>query len=404
MGFEIIKKGTITDVPDFLAGTCHCGLKKRSKRDDICILYTPRDTVTSAVFTTNSFAAAPVIVCRQQLSRSRNIKAVVINAGIANACTGKQGYDNTLKTLQIASKNLDIPKGEILVTSTGIIGRQLPMDIIEKGIEDCSKSLSTQGGHLAAEAILTTDKIKKEAAVRIDAGKDEIIIGGIAKGSGMVEPDMATMLAFVATNASIDKHLLDRLIKQGTEDTFNAITIDGCQSTNDMVVLLANGQSGVSIVEGSPYYKAFKEALSYIMGFLAKKIVQDGEGATKMVEIQVDGARDTHDAKTVARKVANSNLFKAAVYGQDLNWGRINAAMGSSGIDFDPGRVDIYLNGTRIVKGGMADEYDQDKADSYMKEKNLYFKILLNMGKASARIWTSDLSHDYVSINSEYST
>ncbi|MGM0365962.1 MAG: bifunctional glutamate N-acetyltransferase/amino-acid acetyltransferase ArgJ [Actinomycetota bacterium] len=404
MEFELIEKGTITDVPEFLAGSSHCGLKKRSKRDDICIIYTLRDTVTSAVFTTNSFAAAPVTVCREQLARTRNIKAVVVNAGIANACTGRQGYENCLKTLDIASANLGIPAECVMATSTGIIGRQLPMDMIEKGITKSSKKLSPDGGHAAAEAILTTDKIKKEIAVKIGAGEREIIIGGIAKGSGMIEPNMATMLAFIATNADIGKGLLDSLLARSTEDSFNAITVDGCQSTNDMVVVQANGQSGIKIEEGSRYFQAFRDALFYVLEFLAKKIVQDGEGATKMVEIAVEGAKDKHDAKTIAKKVANSNLFKAAVYGQDLNWGRINAAVGASGIDFYPDKVDIYLNDIRIVKDGMADDYDQKAARSYMKAKYISFKVCFNMGNGQARVWTSDLSHDYVSINSMYST
>jgi len=404
MEFEAINGGTITDVPGFLAGASHCGLKKRSKRDDICIICTPRDTVTSAVFTTNSFAAAPVIVCKEQLTRGRNIKAVVINAGIANACTGKQGYDNCLKTIDIASENLGIGRETVLAISTGIIGKQLPMDMIEKGIISCSKKLSPTGGHAAAEAILTTDKIKKEIAVKIDTGEKEIVMGGIAKGSGMIEPNMATMLAFVATNAGIDKDLLDSLLIQGTEDSFNAITVDGCQSTNDMVVVQANGESGIKIGEGSRYLEVFRMAFFYVLEFLAKKIVHDGEGATKMVEIEVQGAKSKSDAKTVAKKVANSNLFKAAVYGQDLNWGRINAAVGASGVDFNPDGVDIYLNDIRIVKNGVADEYDHRMAKNYMRAKNICFRIDLKGGEEKARVWTSDLSHDYVSINSMYST
>ncbi len=404
MEFELIEKGTITDVPGFLAGSSHCGLKKRSKKDDICILYTPRDTVASAVFTTNSFAAAPVVVCKQQLAQSRNIKGIVVNAGIANACTGQQGYDNCLKTLDFASRYLGVPTTNLLATSTGVIGRQLPMDMISNGIAWSSKKLGADGGHAAAEAILTTDKIKKEVAVKIEANGKEIIIGAIAKGSGMIEPNMATMLAFIATNASIGENLLDSLLAQGIEDSFNAITVDGCQSTNDMVVVQANGESGVEIEKESQYFKVFKQALFYVLEFLAKKIVQDGEGATKMVKIEVSGASKKKDAKAIARKVANSNLFKAAVYGQDLNWGRINAAMGSSGVNFCPNKVDIYLNDLRIAKNGMADDYDLEMAASYMKAKNICFNICLNMGEGKARVWTSDLSHDYVSINSMYST
>ncbi len=404
MEFEPIDKGTITDVPQFLTGTSHCGLKKRSKRDDLCIIYTPADTVTSAVFTTNRFAAAPVAVCREQLAKSRNIKGVVINAGIANACTGQQGYENCLKTLEIASQNLGIPPASVLATSTGKIGDQLPMDMIEKGIQMASKRLSSNGGHKAAAAILTTDKVQKEAAAAIPVQGGKITIGGIAKGSGMIEPNMATMLAFIATDAAIAPNLLDKLLLEATEDSFNAITVDGCQSTNDMVVVQANGQSGIQIEEGGPCYGPFKKALLHIMEVLAKKIVLDGEGATKMVEIAVQGAENTHDAKVMAKKIANSNLFKAAVYGQDLNWGRISAAMGACGINFDPQAVDISLNDMKIVAQGMAYGYDQNKAAAYMQNKQICFDINLHRGKGKARVWTSDLSHDYVDINSMYST
>ncbi|MDZ7838013.1 MAG: bifunctional ornithine acetyltransferase/N-acetylglutamate synthase [Actinomycetota bacterium] len=258
MDFEIIKAGTITDVPEFFAGSAHCGLKRKSKRDDICIIYTPRDTVTSAVFTTNSFAAAPVLIGKQKLAGSRNIKGIVVNAGIANACTGQKGYNNCIQTINTAADYLQISQEEVLATSTGIIGKQLPMKIIKNGIKVCSQRLSREGGHIAAGAILTTDKMKKEIAVKlnIENGKD-IVVGGIAKGSGMIEPNMATMLAFLTTNAELDARLLDKLLLEGVQDSFNAITVDGCQSTNDMVTVQANGESGVRMRFREPLFQCF---------------------------------------------------------------------------------------------------------------------------------------------------
>ncbi|MDD3777059.1 MAG: bifunctional glutamate N-acetyltransferase/amino-acid acetyltransferase ArgJ [Actinomycetota bacterium] len=405
MDFELLTDGTITDVPDFWAGSAHCGLKTRSKRDDICIIYTPLDTVASAVFTTNLFAAAPVIVCREQLQQGRNIKAVVVNAGIANACTGQQGYLNCLKTIKMAAVQLNLKPEEVLATSTGVIGKQLPMDMISRGIKECSQKLSLKGGHDAAAAILTTDKIKKEIAVKVNIGPgQDVVIGGIAKGSGMIEPNMATMLAFLATNAHIEKKALDKLLMQGVEDSFNSITVDGCQSTNDMVLVQANSQSGVHIKEGNAGWKAFSKAFFYVLQFLSKKIVEDGEGATKLVQVTVEGAAQKQAAKAIAKKVANSNLFKTAVYGQDLNWGRICAAMGASGQDFDPDKVDLYLNEICIVKNGLEQEYDAGAAQDLIKGRQMEFRISLNQGKQKSVVWTSDLSHDYVSINATYTT
>ena len=405
MDFELLTDGTITDVPDFWAGSAHCGLKTRSKRDDICIIYTPLDTVASAVFTTNLFAAAPVIVCREQLQKGRNIKAVVVNAGIANACTGQQGYLNCLKTIKMAAVQLNLKPEEVLATSTGVIGKQLPMDMISRGIKECSQKLSLKGGHDAAAAILTTDKIKKEIAVKVNIGPgQDVVIGGIAKGSGMIEPNMATMLAFLATNAHIEKKALDKLLMQGVEDSFNSITVDGCQSTNDMVLVQANSQSGAHIKEGNAGWKAFSKAFFYVLQFLSKKIVEDGEGATKLVQVTVEGAAQKQAAKAIAKKVANSNLFKTAVYGQDLNWGRICAAMGASGQDFDPDKVDLYLNEICIVKNGLEQEYDAGAAQDLIKGRQMEFRISLNQGKQKSVVWTSDLSHDYVSINATYTT
>ncbi|MDD3819655.1 MAG: bifunctional glutamate N-acetyltransferase/amino-acid acetyltransferase ArgJ [Actinomycetota bacterium] len=404
--FTIIKDGTITSVPGFYAAACHCGIKS-SKKPDICIIYTPEDSICSGVYTKNKFCAAPVQVTKETLKKSKSIKAIVVNSGVANACTGKTGYGNAKKTIDIAAKYLKTDCGSIIVSSTGVIGKQLPMDKIEYGIKECSSKLSSNGGHDAAKAILTTDLQTKEIAVSFNASDDEdIIIGGIAKGSGMIEPDMATLLVFITTNIGISKSLLDEILHEETDKSFNSITIDGCQSTNDMVVVMANARSSVFLKDkNSKYYDDFKNAFSYVMKYLAKKIVMDGEGATKLIKIKVINAKDIADARTLAFKVANSNLFKCAMFGQDLNWGRINAALGSAaGCDFDSDKVKIYFDDILIVENGMGVEFDKVEVKNLMKERELNFTIDLNYGDKSFEVLTADLSFDYIKINALYRT
>ncbi len=403
--FNIINNGTITSVPGFYAAACHCGIKSSGK-PDMCIIYTPEDSTCSGVFTTNKFLAAPVIVTKEQLKKTRNIKAIVINSGIANACTGELGYRNARKTIEIASQYLGVKKKNIIVSSTGVIGRQLPMDKIEEGIRQCACKISGTDGHGAAEAILTTDLVAKEIAVsiKVEDGSD-IIIGGIAKGSGMIEPNMATMLSFITTNVKIPKNLLDEILSDEVGRSFNSITIDGCQSTNDMVIVIANSKSNVEIKnKKDKYYKKFKNALSLVMKDLAKKIVLDGEGATKLIELKVINAKNKVDAKKLALAVANSNLFKTAMFGQDLNWGRINVAMGSVDCDFDPEKVDIYIGDVLIVKNGMGVEFDRIYTEKLMKEKEVKFTVDLSYGKEEFSVLTTDMSFDYIKINALYHT
>jgi len=403
--FNIINNGTITSVPGFYAAACHCGVKGSGK-PDMCIIYTPEGSTCSGVFTTNKFLAAPVIVTKEQLKKTRNIKAIVINSGIANACTGEMGYRNARKTIEIASQYLGVEKKNIIVSSTGVIGRQLPMDKIEEGIRQCACKLSGTDGHSAAEAILTTDLVAKEIAVsiKVEDGSD-IIIGGIAKGSGMIEPNMATMLSFITTNVKIPKNLLDEILSDEVGRSFNSITVDGCQSTNDMVIVIANSKSNVEIKnKKDKYYKKFKNALSLVMKDLAKKIVLDGEGATKLIELKVINAKNKVDAKKLALAVANSNLFKTAMFGQDLNWGRINVAMGSVDCDFDPEKVDIYIGDVLIVKNGMGVEFDRIYTEKLMKEKEVKFTVDLSYGKEEFSVLTTDMSFDYIKINALYHT
>lgn len=403
--FNIINNGTITSVPGFYAAACHCGVKGSGK-PDMCIIYTPEGSTCSGVFTTNKFLAAPVIVTKEQLKKTRNIKAIVINSGIANACTGELGYKNARKTIEIASQYLGVEKKNIIVSSTGVIGRQLPMDKIEEGIRQCACKLSGTDGHSAAEAILTTDLVAKEIVVSIKVeGGSDIIIGGMAKGSGMIEPNMATMLSFITTNVKIPKNLLDQILSDEVGRSFNSITVDGCQSTNDMVIVVANSKSNVEIKnKKDKYYKKFKNALSLVMKDLAKKIVLDGEGATKLIELKVINAKNKVDAKKLALAVANSNLFKTAMFGQDLNWGRINVAMGSVDCDFDPEKVDIYIGDVLIVKNGMGVEFDRVYTEKLMKEKEVKFTVDLSYGKEEFSVLTTDMSFDYIKINALYHT
>jgi glutamate N-acetyltransferase / amino-acid N-acetyltransferase len=403
-GWGSIKDGSITSVPGFLAGSSHCGLKSSKKKPDICILYSPDGCICSGVFTKNKFKAAPVVIDQEMLNEGNIIKAVIVNSGVANACTGKEGIENALLTIKLAGQQLGIEKENILVASTGVIGTQLPMDKIEKGIKESAAKLDFNGGSEAASAIMTTDKFEKEIAIsRIIHGGNRINIGGIAKGSGMIEPDMATMLAFIATDVSIGKKLLDKIVKNANELSFNSITVDGCQSTNDMVIVMANGKSGIKIEdERDKNYRIFSEGLSFVMEELAKKIVMDGEGATKFIEIIVEGALNSGQAKRAAFKIANSNLFKTAIFGRDLNWGRIVAALGASGCDFCPENLDIYLNDVKIVYKGIGLDIDKNIIKNIFKERKLYFRIDLKNGKGYSKVWSSDLSFDYIKINAMY--
>jgi glutamate N-acetyltransferase/amino-acid N-acetyltransferase len=362
--------------------------------------------VCSGVFTTNKFQAAPVIIDRQKIQENCGIRAIVVNSGIANACTGKTGMENTVKTAKIASDIMGIKEREVLVSSTGVIGTQLPMEKIENGIKKSYAALDPEGGSSAAEAILTTDLIKKEIAVKIDLGDGkEIVVGGIAKGSGMIEPNMATMLAFIGTDAKISKSLLDKALKDTNQVSFNSISVDGCQSSNDMVIVMANGDSGIDMdKETEENYEKFVVGLTYLMKYLAKKIVMDGEGATKFIEIAVSGASNDLQAKKSALKIANSNLFKTAIFGQDLNWGRINAALGASGCEMDPDIIDIFLGGEMIVKNGIGIAIEKDKGKKLLSKKEIKIAIDLKYGKGAWTVWTSDLSFDYIKINALYHT
>ena len=398
---KILENGTITSVPGILTSSCHCGIRK--SKDDFSIISVPGDTSCSGVFTTNKFAAAPVIVSKQQLSKNRNINAIIVNSGIANACTGMLGIENAKQTVKLAAKYLKIREENILVSSTGRIGRQLPLDKIEKGMDYCSRHLSLEGGHNTAKAILTIDKNPKEYALLFEFDGRGVFLGGIAKGSVMVEPNMATTLSFMATNAKILPELLDELLFECVDSTFNCISTDGCQSTNDMALIIANGVSAVEITKDNvDLYTVFKQALLMLLENLSMKVVEDGEGATKVIEINVTGATDKNEARAIGKKIANSILFKSAMYGEDINWGRIAAAIGSIDNNIDNSKIDISCSDIFVMKAGMSVDFDEGHANSLLKERYISFNICLNCGQQSARILTNDITYDYIKLNAFY--
>jgi glutamate N-acetyltransferase / amino-acid N-acetyltransferase len=398
---KIIEDGTITSVPGVFTSSCHCGIRK--SKDDFSVIFIPGDTACSGVFTKNLFAAAPVVVSKGQLGKSRNINAIIVNSGIANACTGELGIDNARQTVKLAAQYLNIPDANILVSSTGRIGRQLPLDKIEKGLEFCSRHLNQEGGHNTAKAILTIDKHPKEYALLFESGGRGVFLGGIAKGSVMVEPNMATTLSFMATNAKIKPGLLDELLFECVDSTFNCITTDGCQSTNDMALIIANGASTVEITkENEELYAVFKQSLLLLLQNLSMKVVEDGEGATKVIEINVTGALDKNAARAIGKKIANSILFKSAMYGEDINWGRIAAAIGSIDSDIDNSKIDISCSNILVMNAGMSVDFDEAQANNLLKERYISFNINLNCGQHSARILTNDITYEYIKLNAFY--
>lgn len=400
---EIIKGGVVSP-KGFKAAGLHAGLKKAKK--DMAMVVSSCDAVTAAVFTTNKVKAAPVI-WDQGVAKSGVAKAVVVNSGNANACTGKQGLQDAEDTASVAASLLGTEKGKVYVCSTGVIGVPLDMNKIKSGVEKLSAALSSTGGEDAAEAICTTDTFKKEVAVTVGINGKKVTIGGMAKGSGMIHPNMATMLAFITTDAVISKDTLQHLLGCTVEDTFNMISVDGDTSTNDTCLVLANGLAGNSeIQEGTEAYEKFEEAFSFVLGELAKEITRDGEGAGRFIEMNVINAISVKDAKLLARAVISSSLVKAAFFGSDANWGRILCAMGYSGADFDPSLVDLSFSSAKgsieTVKGGEPLPFSEEKAKEILLEKEITVTADCHQGSGKATAWGCDLTYDYVKINGDY--
>ena len=400
--------GGITAAKGFSAASTAAGIKYKD-RMDMAMIYSEKPCKAAGTFTTNIVKAAPVKWDQEVVAGSPYAQAIVVNAGIANACTGAEGYGYCLETAKAAAETLQIPENAVLVASTGVIGMQLPMDRITAGIRAMAPKLSDtlEGGTAASKAIMTTDTVNKEVAVEFSVGGKTVTIGGMCKGSGMIHPNMCTMLAFITTDAAITKEALQKALSEDVEDTYNMISVDGDTSTNDTAILLANGLAGnQEITYASPEYETFKEALHMVNETLAKKMAGDGEGATALFEVKVVGAESIKQAKTLAKSVVCSNLTKAAIAGHDANWGRILCAMGYSGVQFDPEKVDLFFESKagklQIIENGVATDYSEEVATKILSEPEITATADIKMGDYSATAWGCDLTHEYININADY--
>ena len=400
--------GGVTAPKGFLASGLNAGIKNQTKKD-MAMVFSSIPCAAAGVFTTNLVKAAPVKWDKEIVTTSPYVQAVVVNSGIANACTGAEGLGYCADTAAEAAAALNIPKTAVLVASTGVIGKQLPIDKIKSGVTALSKVLgsSREDAKLAAEAIMTTDTKSKEVACTLELGGKQVTVAGMCKGSGMIHPNMCTMLCFVTTDAAISHELLQKALSEDVVDTFNMISVDGDTSTNDTVLVMANGQAeNTPITEEGEDYKTFCEALHFIMLELSKKIAGDGEGCTCLFEATVIGAKDKNQARTIAKSVVCSSLTKAAVFGHDANWGRILCAMGYSGAQFDPEVVDIWLEskaGTiKIVENGIATDYSEETATKILSEEEVIAKMDIKEGNETATAFGCDLTYEYVKINGDY--
>lgn len=393
--------GGVTAPRGFVAGGLYCGIRKTKK--DLAMIRSAVPASVAGVFTLNKTQAAPVLVDKLQLQKTGTCTAVIVNSGNANACTGERGLNDAWAMVKETASALKLPEEQVLISSTGVIGQYLPMEKMSAGISELAVKLTPQGGSAAAEAIMTTDTVRKEAAVRFSLGRSMVTIGGMAKGSGMIAPNMATMLGFVTSDIAISPKLLRKALVKANNRSFNRITVDGDMSTNDMVLVLANGMAeNQPFGENSEEFHLFCAALEYVLVKLAKMIARDGEGATKLIEIFVKGARTEEEAAQGARAVANSNLVKTAIHGCDANWGRIMAAVGYSGIDFNPDEVEILFNELPILNKQYEIVLDEEKARQILAGESILVTIDLNQGSQSARYWTCDLTKEYVHINASY--
>jgi len=400
--------GGVTAAKGFKAAAMAAGIKYKDRKD-MAMIYSEVPCKAAAAFTTNIVKAAPVKWDKVIVDNSPYAQAVVINAGIANACTGEEGLRYCMETAEAAAESLSISVSSVLVASTGVIGKQLPMDRIVAGVKAMAPVLdgSRESGTSAAMAIMTTDTVKKEAAVQFKAGGKTITIGGMCKGSGMIHPDMCTMLSFVTTDAAISKELLQEALRADIKDTYNMISVDGDTSTNDTVLLLANGMAGNEEIQTkNEDYEAFCKALNFINETLAKKMAGDGEGCTALFEVKIIGAETKEQAVTLSKSVITSSLTKAAIFGHDANWGRILCAMGYSGAMFDPEKVDLYFESAagklKIIENGVALPYSEEEATKILSEPEVTATADIKMGEAAATAWGCDLTFDYVKINADY--
>ena len=400
--------GGVTAAKGFKAASTAAEIKYKG-RTDMAMVFSEVPCVAAGTFTTNVVKAAPVRWDQDIVYNHQGARAVICNSGIANACTGEEGFVYCRETAKAASESLGIPEDSVLVASTGVIGMQLPIDRIANGVKAMAPKLegSREAGLEAAKAIMTTDTEKKEAAVEIEIGGKTVTVGGMCKGSGMIHPNMCTMLGFITSDVDISKELLQEALSEDIKDTYNMVSVDGDTSTNDTVLLLANGQAGnPKITEKNADYEEFKKALNYVNTTLAKKIAGDGEGATALFEVKVIGAATKAEAVTLSKSVVTSSLTKAAIYGHDANWGRILCALGYSGVQFDPEKVDLYFESKagkiKIIENGVSTGYSEEEATKILSEDAVTAIADMKMGDASATAWGCDLTYDYVKINAVY--
>ena len=398
--------GGVTAPKGFLASGIYCGIKQGSVKKDLALIYSEVPAKASGMFTKNKVKGAPIYICKDHLS-NKKAQAIIINSGNANTCTGDDGLSKAKKMTALQAKALNLKADDVLVASTGVIGVPLNIDAIKDGIPLLTEKLSKSGNQDAASAIMTTDTFMKELAAEFYIGDTKVTLGTMAKGSGMIEPNMGTMLSFITTDISISPQLLDEALKSTVTITYNRVSVDGDTSTNDMVLILANGLAENPTIseKGEDYYK-FIEALNYLNVVLAKKIAKDGEGATKLIECKVTGATSESNAVKLAKSVIKSSLVKTALFGSDANWGRILCALGYSDVDFDPYKVDVYFTSSsgsiKVCGQGSSIEFDENKAKDILLQDEILIEVNLNIGDIAASAYGCDLTYDYVKINGDY--
>jgi len=400
--YQFLSNGTVTSVKGFKAAGIHCGIKKRKK--DLALIYSETSCTAAGTFTLNKVQAAPIQVSKEIIKNKKTVRAVLVNSGNANACTGEQGTKDALAAQEYCAKLLQVTQSEVIVSSTGVIGQAMPMDKMLHGIKMITGRLTDDGGLDAAEAILTTDLVMKSWAVEVSLSSGKVTLGGICKGSGMIMPNMATMLGFITTDAAIEHPLIQELLSEAVNKSFNRISVDGDTSTNDMVTLMANGVSGIQIVKGTSDEALFFEALQALCIEMAKSIVRDGEGASKLVTVHVKNAKSENDACTIAQSIVNSPLVKTAIHGCDANWGRIISAAGKSGAEFNPDLTSIYFDELPILLPNYQAVIDEEKALSILEKDEFTITVDLGDGQCDSTWWTCDFSQAYIKINANYRT
>ena len=402
-GIKFIASGSVTSPRGFRAGATYAGIKRKANDVlDLGILFSEVPCVATALFTTNRIKAAPIVLSQRRLQSGR-VSVVVVNSGCANAFTGEQGVADAAEMAELAAKNIGVPPEDVLVASTGVIGQRLPMALIKAGMKQVA--LDKDGGQKLAKAMMTTDTVPKEAAIAVRVDDSGFIIGGVAKGAGMIHPNLATLLCFLTTDAAVDIDFLKLTLRKAADVSFNMISVDGDTSPSDMMLIMANGLAGNKpISRGNRQADAFQQALDQLCIYLAKCVVRDGEGATKLIEVTVSGAASAAEARLAARTIVSSPLVKAAIHGADPNWGRIMVAVGRSGVEVVESKIDLYIGNICVVKAGCPLSFDNQALISALRGDEVPINLKLNLGAATATAWGCDLSEEYVTINSQYMT